>query len=53
MWYPTAPENQQNILPGEAKAEQQSDSRAEQSAPATHSEKVSTVTIPGSEYWLP
>jgi hypothetical protein len=52
MWYPTIPETQQTIPPGEATAEQQSDSR-EQTATATDAEKASTATIPGSEYWLP
>ena len=53
MWYPTVTETQQAMPPGEAKAEQQSDSLVDRTATATDSQTPITATNPGSEYWLP
>ena len=50
---PTITETQQTIPPGEAKAEQQSDSIAAQDTTVAEPKKAVAATTPGSEYWLP
>ena len=50
MWYPTVTEARLIIPPGENRAEQQSDSLMDSTAPA---DTEKTKTTPGSEYWLP
>jgi hypothetical protein len=53
MWNSPVTETQQPEPPGEAMAEEQSDSLVDGTAPAADSEKTRTPTAPGSEYWLP